>query len=98
VFNVPNALSHMTRMTREGGVVAHLSPCHNWVDHGFYQFGPTLFFDYYQAAGFESLESAMFLFDAGSTKPWRVLPAPPGAFGAGLSGAFDARTALHLFM
>lgn len=98
VFHVPNALSHLTRMLRDGGIAIHLSPCHNWVDHGFYQFGPTLFFDYYDAAGFAPLESALFFFDAKSPGPWEVEPAPPEAFGAGLSGTFDHRTALHLFM
>lgn len=98
VFHVPNALSHVTRLLGTGGIAIHLSPCHNWVDHGFYQFGPTLFFDYYDAAGFEVLESAMFLFDVTIRAPWQVIPAPPEAFGAGLSGTFDGRTALHLFM
>ena len=98
VFHVPNALSHITRMLRVNGLAVHLNPCHNWVDHGFYQFGPTLFFDYYEAAGFEPLESALFLFDAKRPGPWRVMPAPPEAFGAGLSGTFDGRTGLHLFM
>lgn len=98
VFHVPNALSHVTRMLGPNGVVAHLNPCHNWVDHGFYQFGPSLFFDYYEAAGFEPLESALFLFEANQPTPWRVTPAPPEAFGAGLSGTFDARTGLQLFI
>jgi hypothetical protein len=63
VFHLPNALSHITRMLRVNGLAVHLNPCHNWVDHGFYQFGPTLFVDYYEAAGLEPLESALFLFD-----------------------------------
>lgn len=98
VFHVPNALSNITRMLRVNGLAVHLNPCHNWVDHGFYQFGPTLFFDYYDAAGFEPLESALFLFDVKRPDPWRVMPAPPEAFGAGLSGTFDGRTGLQLFM
>lgn len=98
VFHVPNALSHLTRMLRTDGLAIHLSPCHNWVDHGFYQFGPTLFFDYYEAARFLPLESALFLFDRNGQSPWRVLPAPPQAFGAGLSGTFDGSVGLHLFM
>ena len=98
VFHVPNALSHLTRMLRTDGLAIHLSPCHNWVDHGFYQFSPTLFFDYYEAARFQPLESAVFLFDRDGQAPWRVLPAPPEAFGAGLSGTFDGSIGLHLFV
>ena len=85
-------------MLRLNGLAVHLNPCHNWVDHGFYQFGPTLFFDYYEAAGFEPLESALFLFDVKRPGPWWVMPAPPEAFGAGLSATFDGRTGLQLFM
>ncbi|MBU3725383.1 MAG: hypothetical protein FGM18_07725 [Burkholderiaceae bacterium] len=28
----------------------------NWTDHGFYQISPTLFFDFYSAAGFENFK------------------------------------------
>ena len=59
VFHVPNALASITRMLRPGGVVIHVVPCNGWVNHGFYQISPTLMFDYYEAAGFEPLESAM---------------------------------------
>jgi SAM-dependent methyltransferase len=98
VFHVPNALAHVTRLLRPDGLAIHLSPCHNWVDHGFYQFSPTLFFDYYEAAGFQPLESAVFLFERDVRAPWRVMPAPPHAFGSGLSGTFDGRIGLQLFM
>jgi SAM-dependent methyltransferase len=46
VFHVPNALANITRMLRAEGVAVHILPAHNAIDHGFYQFGPTLMFDY----------------------------------------------------
>jgi len=98
VFNVPNALTSITRMLQAGGAVLHVFPVNNWVDHGFYQFSPTLAYDYYAAAGFESLESAMVAFRPGPEPIWEVAAAPPGLLGAGSPGGLDDRTYLHLFL
>ena len=63
VFHVPNALADIARMLRDEGVALHILPTSNAVDHGFYQFGPTLIFDYYAAPGFELLEAAATIFE-----------------------------------
>jgi hypothetical protein len=55
VFHVPNALRNVFEMLKPGGFVTHGGPVNGWVDHGFYQFSPTLFLDYYFANGFEIL-------------------------------------------
>src|SRR5262245_43907335 len=84
VFHVPNALANISGMLQAGGAVLHVLPLNNWVDHGFYQFSPTLGFDYYAAAGFEMLESAVVAFsprrDQGAL--WQVIAAPPGLYGS----------------
>lgn len=99
VFHVPNALSNISRMLKPGGTVLHILPTHNCVDHGFYQFGPTLMFDYYTAAKFEILESAAFVFEPtkGRNSRCLVMPLPPGRFGTGLLGALDGRTIFQMF-
>ena len=53
VFHIPNALNNILNMLREGGRVMISSPTSNFVDHGFYMFSPTLFFDYFTANHFE---------------------------------------------
>jgi SAM-dependent methyltransferase len=60
VFHVPNALTSITRMLRPGGVAIHVLSCNGWANHDFHQFSPTLMFDYYEAAGFEPLESTLY--------------------------------------
>jgi SAM-dependent methyltransferase len=49
VFDVRTALANINRMLRPGGRVLHMSPCNNYANHGFYQFSPTFFLDYYGA-------------------------------------------------
>jgi SAM-dependent methyltransferase len=51
-FSVPDVLGNATRLLKTGGRIIHHLPLNNWVDHGFYQFSPTLFFDFYAANGF----------------------------------------------
>jgi hypothetical protein len=60
-FNVPEALSNALRLAKEGGRIMHHLPMNNWIDHGFYQLSPTLFFDFYAANGCDRL-SLLFHF------------------------------------
>lgn len=55
VFDVPAALANIVALLRVGGRVIHISPCHGFANHGFYQFSPTLLADYYQANNFANL-------------------------------------------
>lgn len=53
VFNTANLLAHMGRILKPGGLVLHHTPANNQLNHGFYQFSPTLYFDYYAVNGYE---------------------------------------------
>lgn len=53
VFHLPNALRNIFEFLNVGGRVIHISPSSNHVDHGFYMFSPTLFWDFYTANDFE---------------------------------------------
>jgi hypothetical protein len=59
VFDVKAALRNIFDMLRIGGAVIHCAPINGWVDHGLYQFSPTLFTDYYLANGFELLDGRL---------------------------------------
>jgi SAM-dependent methyltransferase len=56
VFDVKQALQNVNCMLKPGGTVIHISPGSNCLGHGFYQFSPTLFYDYYGVNGFTNLE------------------------------------------
>ena len=53
VFHIPNALSNIFNLLRIGGRIIHIAPSSNHIDHGFYMFSPTFFWDYYRANGYE---------------------------------------------
>jgi hypothetical protein len=44
VFNYPRALQNCMELLEVGGTLLLLTPCNNYMGHGFYQFSPELFF------------------------------------------------------
>lgn len=59
VFHLPNVFANLHAALKPGGRAIHgMAPSHNHVDHGFHQFSPTLFHDYYTANGWR-LESQL---------------------------------------
>ncbi|BBL71588.1 hypothetical protein [Methylogaea oryzae] len=88
VFHVPNVLKNAFHATKVGGYILHSSPANNFCDHGFYQFSPTLFVDYYAANGFVVVE-ALLLQIASNESPWFVLDYSPGALASTQYGGLD---------
>jgi hypothetical protein len=60
IFDFPESLRNIYRLLKVGGIVMHASPSNDYVDHGFYSFSPTVFYDYYRANGFEIIKSCIF--------------------------------------
>lgn len=56
-FNVAQALMNAANAVKEGGTIYHGSPM-SMVNHGFYNFNPTLFYDFYVQNGFSVEMSA----------------------------------------
>lgn len=55
IFDVRQVMENIVRMCRESGWIIHLSPASNLMDHGFYSFSPSFFYDFYQANGFADM-------------------------------------------
>lgn len=97
IFDFPQSLRNIFDLLKQGGVVVHAVPSHNHVDHGFYMFSPTLFYDYYAANHFKILKSYIFEYqNPHSPKSWRVYEYTPdciehlsmGGWGKGMLGIF----------
>ncbi len=57
IFDARAVMENIARMTKVGGYVLQLIPAQNFLNHGFYQFSPTFFYDFYTGNGFEIVES-----------------------------------------
>jgi len=79
IFNFSESLKNIHRLLKTGGIVIHASPSSNRVDHGFYMFSPTVFYDYYLANGFEIIKSYIFEYERRHDKaPWLIYDYTPG--------------------
>ncbi len=67
IFDFPQCLRNVHKLLRVGGVIAHASPSHNHVDHGFYMYSPTIFWDYYHANNYNILKSYIFEYETEHT-------------------------------
>jgi len=52
IFDINSALSNIVRLLKVGGKIITVVPASNAIDHGFYSFSPTLFYDYFGDNGF----------------------------------------------
>ena len=60
VFDVRQVMENVTAVTKVNGVIIHIMPGNNTYDHGFYQFSPTLFSDYYSCNRYDILNISVF--------------------------------------
>ena len=98
IFDAPEVLKNFHRLSCAQGVVIHVSPSSNHVDHGFYMFSPTFFQDYYSANHWDILSHYFFRYSQSYKARWKVYQYEPGAilplsFGGlnrGLYGIFMA--------
>ncbi|QVL57842.1 MAG: class I SAM-dependent methyltransferase [Simkaniaceae bacterium] len=79
VFHFPNCLANIHKMLKPNGVIIHSSPSHNHVDHGFYMFSPTVFYDYYKSNNYNILKSNIFEYHrTHESNPWIIYNYEPG--------------------
>ena len=57
IFDIKSVMDNIVHITNLGGYVLQFIPAQNSLNHGFYQFSPTFFYDFYTANGFEIVES-----------------------------------------
>lgn len=78
-FNTFQVLQNIFLMLKKGGRVIHVSPSSNHVDHGFYMFSPTLFYDYYSTNNWQVRTSYIFEYTQLHYKdPWSIYKYTPG--------------------
>lgn len=90
VFHIPNVLANIYSLVKVGGRVIFIAPSSNHMDHGFYMFSPTFFYDYYRANGFtiETICVVRYHPDGGR---WHVYDYAPAVWGRFQIGGLDGR-------
>lgn len=76
IFDFTQGLKNTVNMIKPGGYFLHLGPCNNWIDHGFFQFSPTLWFDFAKANEFDVIVSASIELDRPEGLPESVIIKP----------------------
>ena len=80
VFNFPQVLKNIYDMLKPDGIVIHAAPSHNHVDHGFYMFSPTVFYDFYSVNNYNIIKSYIFEYKSNPNKyDWLIYDYKPGA-------------------
>jgi hypothetical protein len=88
IFNLPQCLRNIYKMLKPNGIIIHGTlPVNNWVDHGFYQFSPTLFHDYYSQNEWEIVRSYIFELPRDhASQPWLIYKYEPNTIQSLSSG------------
>lgn len=72
MFNIPKAFENYNKMLKVGGLVIHSLPSTGCLDHGFYMFSPTLFYDYYTQNRWHIVDFYMLNIPCDSFSTWDI--------------------------
>lgn len=75
VFDFPTAIGNCMRMVEPGGHFLSITPCNNFMGHGFYQFSPELFYGVLSEKNGFAVER-MFIFESRPDARWYRVAAP----------------------
>jgi SAM-dependent methyltransferase len=79
VFDVRQSLENVAELLAPDGKIIHQLPVNNYVNHGFYQFSPTILFDFYEANRFADLSAFLIIQPREhlDQRPWCLFPYDP---------------------
>lgn len=60
IFNLPQVFTNIVELLKPGGIVFHLAPL-SWYNHGFVNFNPLFFKEFYEQNNFEVLEHILIV-------------------------------------
>jgi len=86
VFDQRAALKNVFDLLSSDGLILHTGPSNGWLDHGFYQFSPTFFTDYYAVNRFEIRDAQLMVRD-GVRSGVKIVHYCPGMFDGVPNGA-----------
>ena len=88
IFDVRTVMRNLHDMLTTNGVMVHVGPMNGWVEHGFYQFNPTFFADFYHANRYEPCRAFLLHAISDNHRDVEVHHYLPGKFDNYAAGAF----------
>jgi SAM-dependent methyltransferase len=90
VFHVPNVFKNIHELLAPGGRIIHMAPSSSHIDHGFYMYSPTLFWDFYETNRYELNAVRIFRYRPNDENgPWMVSEYTPGCLEGVLTAPWD---------
>jgi hypothetical protein len=77
-FDIKEVLSNSVRLLKSGGRILHMVPISGSINHGFYQFSPILFYEFYSANNFSGCASRILVKEPVGRSYW--FDWAPGSF------------------
>ena len=71
-----NALINTARMLKPGGLLIHQTPMNNYVNHGYFQVSPILFFDFHMLNGFTDMKLFIQAMDPKGNEEYMAVDSP----------------------
>jgi hypothetical protein len=56
VFDVKNSMTNIVNFLKIGGNVMHSFPLNGWINHGYYNFSPCMFYEFYKQNSFNNFK------------------------------------------
>ena len=82
IFDQVTLFTNLHKMLKVGGKIIHLSPSSGHVDHGFYMYSPTMFWEYYHSNQYELDTTYVFRYEPRAPRKknsWEVYDYTPGS-------------------
>lgn len=97
VFDVKNCLFNAVNLLKPGGTVIHAVPLTGWVNHGFIQYSPRMFWDFYNASGFSQIKAFVLQVSRVTGFPIRIWELKEPSHEPLLFNDFNCKTLLVFF-
>ena len=96
IFHLPNVLKTLVWMLKPGGRLIHLNPASNHLEHSFYMFSPTFFYDYYKCNNFDVNYVQIVRYTACHDYQYIVYDYFPGCFSGTSIGSGGLDTGMYM--
>jgi len=98
IFNPIQVLANVHDLLKADGMIIHQNPAHNFVDHGYFTFSPTFFYEYYETNQYKIIRSLLLECRSLYSKNWKAYEYQKGLFSRASNGVFGKKLITNWFV